>query len=309
MEIRDAAHLWGKVTSETEKAIKEELGDSSVGIALIGPAGENLSYMAAVMNDTHRAAGRGGAGAVLGSKKLKALVVRGKHKIEVKDKGAIVSLNKEVIDWGINGPRQVFFNLLKNHGTGGLYESSIHSGDTSIRNWAGNITEMTEEQIKLNTTQYTDLIYNYKKYACNACHLGCGGIYTIERGKWPLKDTARPEYESVGIFGSQLLNDDSASVNMCNWLCNEYGFDTISMGGTIAWAMENYENGVLSLEELDGIDLRWGASDAIVALTERICRHEGVGKNSDEGFRSGGRLLRQGSRGARRLLRYRDSAA
>lgn len=187
-------------------------------------------------------------------------------------------MNKEVIERGTNGPLQWMYNLLKKHGTGGLYESSILSGDTSIRNWAGNITEMTQEQITPNTTQYTDTIHTHKKYSCNACPLDCGALYTIERGKWPLKETARPEYETVGIFGSQLLNDDSDSLNMCNWLCNEYGFDTISLGATIAWAMENYENGVLSLEELDGIDLRWGNSDAIVAMTERICRHEGVGK-------------------------------
>ncbi len=278
VEIRDASHLWGKVTTETETAIKQELGDNRLGIALIGPAGENLSNMAAVMNDTHRAAGRGGSGAVMGSKKLKALVVRGKQKIEVKDKDAIIRMNKEVIEWGNNGPLQGFYHNLEKNGTGGLYESSILNGDTSIRNWAGNITEITEEQVKLNTTPYTDTIYSRKKYACNACPLGCGSLYTIERGKWPLKETSRPEYETIGIFGSQLLNHDPDSVNMCNWLCNEYGFDTISMGGTIAWAMENYENGVLSLEELDGIDLRWGNSDAIVAMTERICRHEGVGK-------------------------------
>ncbi len=109
VEIRDASHLWGKVTSETETAIKQELGDNRVGIALIGPAGENLSNMAAVMNDTHRAAGRGGSGAVMGSKKLKALVVRGKHKIEVKDKDAIIRMNKEVIEWGRTTVRSKFF--------------------------------------------------------------------------------------------------------------------------------------------------------------------------------------------------------
>ncbi len=277
-EIRDATHLWGMVTSETEKAIKQELNDKRVGIALIAPAGENLSNMAAVMNDGHRAAGRGGSGAVIGSKKLKALVVRGKHKIEVKDREAIVKMNKEIVEYGPNGPIKVMYNILNKHGTGGLYESSILSGDTSIQNWAGNITDITDENVRENTTQYTDTKYKLKKYACNACPLGCGGLYTIESGKWPLKETSRPEYESLGMFGSQLLNHDSDSVNKCNELCNEYGFDTISMGGTIAWAMENYENGVLSLEELDGIDLRWGNSDAIVAIAERICKNEGVGK-------------------------------
>jgi aldehyde:ferredoxin oxidoreductase len=182
VELRDAAHLWGKVTSETERTIKEELGDARVGIALIGPAGETLQH-----GGRHErlppCRSQGGTGAVLGSKKLKALVVRGKHKIEVKDRDAIVRMNKEVLEYGNNGPVQWFYHLLEKHGTGGLYESSIMNGDTSIRNWAGNITELTEEQIKRNTTQYTDTIYSRKKYACNACPMGCGSLYTIELGQ------------------------------------------------------------------------------------------------------------------------------
>ena len=278
VELRDASGIWGKTVSETERIIQEELEDKRVGIAMIGPGGENLSYMAAVMNDTHRAAGRGGTGAVMGSKKLKALVVRGETKIELKDKAALLALNKETVAWEREGPVAPVYNMFTNHGTGGSYESSIYSGDTSIKNWAGAPTDLTEEQIKPVTSQDMDIRFKKKKYACNSCSIGCGAIYAMQEGKWQLEDTARPEYETEGMFGSQMLNNNAEAVVQCNWLCNEYGFDTISMGGTVAWCMENYSNGVFTLEEVDGIDLKWGNADAIVAMTEQICKHEGIGK-------------------------------
>jgi aldehyde:ferredoxin oxidoreductase len=277
-ELRDASGLWGKTVSETEHLIKEELNDQRVGIALIGPAGENLSNMAAVMNDTHRAAGRGGTGAVMGSKKLKALVVRGDRKVESKDKDTIVALNKETVKWEKEGPVAPVYEMFSKHGTGGSYESSIYAGDTSVKNWAGSSLDLTEEQIRPVTAQEMDVRFKKRKYACNACSIGCGAIYSVGEGEWPLEETSRPEYETQGMFGSQLLNGDAEVVNKCNWLCNEYGFDTISMGGTVAWCMENYSNGVFSQQELDGIDLKWGNADAIVQMTGHICRHEGVGK-------------------------------
>lgn len=296
VEIRDASGLWGKTVSETERLIKEELGDDKVGIALIGPGGENLSNMAAVMNDTHRAAGRGGSGAVMGSKKLKALVVRGSYKITAKDKEAVVALNKQTVEWE-KGPMEFVYNLFYNHGTGGSYESSVYSGDASIKNWAGTAADLTEEKIKALTSQVMDVRYKKKKYACNSCSIGCGAIYGIEEGKWPLEETARPEYETQGMFGSQLLSGDAEALNKCAWLCNEYGFDTISMGGTVAWAMENCANGVLTPEELDGINLQWGDGEAAVAITEKICKHEGIGQ-----------ILSKGSQGAAEALGKGDEA-
>ncbi len=282
-ELRDASGIWGKTVSEAERIIKEELDDKHVGIAQIGPAGEALCSMAAVMNDTHRAAGRGGSGAVMGSKKLKALVVRGKVEIETKDKGALIALNKETVTWEKEGPVAPVYNMFKNHGTGGSYESSVYGGDASVKNWAGSSGDLTEEQIKPVGSQGMDLRFKKKKYACNSCSIGCGAIYSIGEGKWPREETARPEYETQGMFGSQLLNSSAEAVNECNRLCNEYGFDTISMGGTVAWCMENYSNGVFTQEELDGIDLKWGNADAIVQMTKKICMREGVGEALSNG--------------------------
>ena len=273
VSFHDATHLWGMTTEETEHAIREELGDAKVGIALIGPAGERKSYMAAIMNDTHRAAGRGGSGAVMGSKNFKALVCRGSVGIEVHGRDTVVALNKEVVEWEKNGPlADTMVKLFSNHGTGGLYEGSVISGDAGVKNWGGLSSDLTEDQIKACSSQEMDKRYKRKKYICHTCPIGCGAIYEIKDGKYPLKETGRPEYETDAMFGCALGAGDPEVVNWCNHLCNEYGFDTISFGATLAWAMECYSNGLFTPEEMGGIDLKWGDTDAIVKMTESICK-------------------------------------
>jgi len=287
VEIRDAGHLWGMTTEQTEKAIKTELGDSKVGIALIGPAGEQLSYMAAVMNDTHRAAGRGGTGAVMGSKKLKAIVCRGSAKIEVADREGMLALNKEVVEWEKNGPlASTLIKMFGDHGTGASYESSVLSGDASTKNWGGAPSELTEAEINALSSQVMDKLYKRGKFACNACPLGCGAIYEIKDGKFPLKETGRPEYETSGMFGSMLLLSDPELLNWANYQANEYGYDTISLGATIAWAMECYSSGVFSLEETGGIDLKWGNAEAVAQMLDALLK----------GTTEMGKVLRNGSR-------------
>ena len=162
--FHDASKLWGMKTEETEIAIKEELGDAKVGIALIGPAGERKSFMAAIMNDTHRAAGRGGCGAVMGSKNFKALVCRGTCKVEPHSKKDIVALNREITDWAKNGPLAdsmipLFFNL----GTGGTYEGAVISSDASIKNWGGVPDELSEEQVQAVGSPAMDARWKKKK--------------------------------------------------------------------------------------------------------------------------------------------------
>ncbi|MCL2124651.1 MAG: hypothetical protein FWH33_01525 [Oscillospiraceae bacterium] len=270
--FRDAAHLWGKKTEETENIIKSELGDEKICIALIGPAGERKSNMAAIMNDTHRAAGRGGSGAVMGSKNFKALACRGDAKTEVFSKDDIVALNKEIAEWCKTGPTaDTMVPMFNNYGTGGTYESGVYGGDTSVKNWGGIPSELTDEEIKACTSPGMDQRYSKKRYACNTCSLGCGALYNIKVGKYPIEETGRPEYETDGMFGAGLGSGDPDVVNWCNYLCNEYGFDTISFGGTIAWAMECYVNGLFTKEETGGIDLTWGNGDAIVAMSKAMC--------------------------------------
>ena len=279
VEIKDASHLWGLTTLETEDALREEIGDKKINAALIGPAGENLSYISAVMNDGHRAAARGGPGAVMGAKKLKAVVVRGDHKIEVADKATLVETSKAIGKWIKEGPLAGPASGLSTFGTGGNFVSSALSGDAGTKNWKGAaVVDYPEEIGNGVTASQIDSKYNTGKYACAVCPLGCGAMYKIENDKWPeLHHTTRSEYETVGAFGSLLLISDYEAISMLNHLSNEYGLDTMSAGGTLAWAMECYEEGVISQEEFDGLDPKWGNADAAIELMHKIGRSEGCG--------------------------------
>lgn len=275
VEFRDASKLWGKTTLATEAALKEEIGDDNFCAALIAPAGERLSHMAAIMNDGHRAAGRGGSGAVMGSKKLKAVVCRGTHKVTVDKPAEITAINKSWHDYA-KSPEGVRIGPWSAHGTASNYEFCVLISDAGIKNWGGQPADMPEEKVKPLTGEAMDAKYKVKKFACHTCQIACGAEYHVKENGKDIKGD-RPEYETLGAFGSMLLNSDPVSVIECNTLCNEYGFDTISLGGTIAWLMECYENGLFTREELDGIDLKWGNSEAIVAMAQRICNNEGIG--------------------------------
>ena len=278
VEIRSAEQYWGTTTiTQFEKAVTEELG-KKVTAASISVGGEKMHHMAAVMNDGHRAAGRGGSGAVMGSKKLKAVVVCGGSRVTAYDKAAVLALNKEAVDWQMNGPVKPVGDTFREYGTGGLYESSVYTGDAGVKNWAGSVVDCDEDIIKNPTSEYMDKKFKKRKYACHQCSVGCGAIYDLTKGGYDDDHAARPEYETTGWFGASMLNSDVMSINICNTLCNEYGYDTISVGGTVGWAMECYDKGILTAEELDGIELTWGNAEAITALTEKICKSQGVGE-------------------------------
>jgi aldehyde:ferredoxin oxidoreductase len=275
VEFRDASHLWGKTVSETDAAIKAELHDTRISTALIGPGGEHLSNMAAVITDCHRAAARGGPGAVVGSKKLKGIAARGAQTVPVHDEDKIIAINKEWNDH-MNGRGAVPVGKFRVTGTSSDYDSSVYLSDAGIKNWLGTPDDMTEEQIKNLTGASMDPKYKTGKNGCNACPVQCGAIYRLKNDKYDIQGS-RPEYESLGAFGSMLLNGDSDTAVLCNWYCNEYGYDVLSFGGTLAWLMECYEKGILTKDELDGIEMTWGSSGAILAMTKKICDYEGVG--------------------------------
>ena len=277
VEFRDAAHLWGKTTEDVEDLIKEELGND-LSIMQIGPGGEHLSYMAAIINEKHRAAGRGGSGAVMGSKNLKALVCRGTNKVAVFDEAALVACNKECIAHGSEGGRGAgVVAQFKSTGTSAEYDSCVMQADAPLKNWAGVPDDLTEEAMSNLAGMIMDPKHKVGKTGCDSCYIKCSAIYKVNKGKYQLEHAARPEYESLGAFGSMLLNGDSDTAIILNNLCNEYGYDTLSFGGTIAWIMECYNKGIFTREELDGIDLKWGDPDAIVAIAEKICDFEGIG--------------------------------
>ena len=295
VEFRDASALWGKTTIDTETALKAEIGDKTICAALIAPAGERLSNMAAVMNDEHRAAGRGGSGAVMGSKKPKAVVCRGSHTISVKDPEAVARMNKGWREYA-DGPNAFpTLGVWSNHGTASNYESAVLMSDAGIKNWGGAPEDLDfETQVKPLSGEVMDEKYKVKRVACNSCQVACGAMYHIKDGNRDF-ESARPEYESLGSFGSLLLNGDAVSVNYLNLLCNEYGYDTISFGNTIAWLMECYENGLFTIDELDGIDLRWGNADAISRMAERICDYEGIGVTLNDASVKAAEVLGRGA--------------
>ena len=278
-EIRDAKHLWGKDCTETEEALIQETGESKLRTALIGPAGEKKSLMACVINDKHRAAGRGGCGAVMGSKNLKAVVVRGTGKVPVVYPEKVKEINAAILDFMKNGPTVEQVKLFGNFGTGGLTAGAALSGDSPVKNWGGaGVVDMGEESAtKLGSFTF-DAKYNTKKYACANCPLGCGAHYKVDDGKWPVGETDRPEYETLAAFGTMALNDDVESVIKCNDICNRYGLDTISVGACVTWAIECYENGIFTKKETEGIELTWGNGEAIVAMTQAIADQTGFGK-------------------------------
>ena len=276
VSFHSAESLWGKTTLETEAALREEIGDRQFCAALIAPGGERLSHMAAIMNDGHRAAGRGGSGAVMGSKKLKALVCMGTYSVPVNDADEIVKINKSWLEH-YNGDAKPGIDGWRNSGTTLAYASCVRTSDAGIKNWGGVPDDLDfETQVRPMTGPVMDELYRIRKYACDSCPIGCGAMYHIKNEKYDFH-TGRPEFETLAAFGSMLLNDDPVSINLCNHLCNEYGYDTIAFGGTIAWLMDCYEHGLFTIDELDGIDLRWGNTEAIMAMVKKMCDYEGIG--------------------------------
>jgi aldehyde:ferredoxin oxidoreductase len=271
VEIKDAAHLWGKDVLVTEATLKRELGENRLRAAMIGPAGEKLSLIAAIINDGHRAAGRGGCGAVMGSKKLKAVVVRGTGRVPVADPEKLKEANQDILDTIKNGPSAQVAAAFSTFGTTMLTAASAVSGDSPVKNWGGiGIVDYGENAGKNFDGQVMDAKYRVKKYACANCPLGCGAIYDVKDGKWPVGETGRPEYETSSAFGSLMLNDNVEALLKCNHICNIYGLDTISAGATLAWAIECFENGMLSKGDTGGIELTWGNAEAIVQATEEM---------------------------------------
>ncbi len=277
-EIRDATGLWGKTSSETLDALIEETGEDDLRAAVIGPAGEKQSLMACVMNDRHRAAGRGGAGAVMGSKNLKAVTVRGTGEVPIADPEKLKEVNRGAVEAMKDGPYAETVTAYSQYGTGVGTSANALSGDTPVKNWGGvGVVDFGEESARKIDSLALDK-YKKKKYACASCPLGCGAFYEVNEGEWPVGETFRPEYETAASFGAMCLNDNAEAILKCNHICNEHGLDSISVGATIGWAMECYENGILSKDDTGGIDLAWGNGKAIVEITLAIAEQTGLGE-------------------------------
>jgi aldehyde:ferredoxin oxidoreductase len=281
-EIKDARHLWGQDTARTEEMILQENPGRDYKLISIGKAGENLVRLAALINDRGRAAARSGLGAVMGSKNLKAVACFGFQRPGIFDKEKVKSLVTSTVNEMETDPGPMMA-VLFHGGTASAMMPHLLDHDVPIRNWAGNHVEDFPRE-KWEKVGWESLEkYAVDKYACGDCKIACGGWMQVQEGKYAVQRTHKPEYESLAALGPNLLNDDTESLIYANELCNLYGLDTIGVGGTIAFAIECYEKGILTGKETDGLELRWGNADAIVELIHRIARREGIGDILAEG--------------------------
>ena len=284
-EIKDASNIWGLDTFETEDQIRKDMNIDSLKIASIGPAGENLVKFASVMNDKGRAAGRNGLGAVMGSKKLKAIAVRKKSgtKVEVsrpeKLKELTKSMNKTV-------QSNIVMKLFTTHGTPMFISVGSVVGDVPVKNfqkeWMENFYGITASNIRK-----TILI---KNKTCYGCAVACKRHVKVDNPKYKVEPASGPEYEALAALGSNCMVNNVYAVAKANDLCNRFGLDVISAGCAVAFAMESYEKGFISKEDL-GYALNWGNADGLINMIRDITARKGVAKGLGEGTRDFAREL------------------
>lgn len=289
VEIRDASHLWGKTTGETEDLIKEELGDGKIEITEIGPAGEKLARLACITNMACRAHGRNGLGAVMGSKNLKAIAVRGTKPPRIADPMAL----KRLAQWGA---RNVSLNPsargLQADGTAGILDNQHFSGGLPTFNWSSGAFE-SYESITGETMSATIL---KDRDTCFGCATRCKRVVEIKSGEFEVDPRyGGPEYETTATLGSYCGVGNLAAVAKANELCNKYGLDTIGTGATIAWAMDCYEKGLITKEDTNGLELHFGDAVAMVQLVEQIALRRGFGEILAEGSARAARILGRGT--------------
>ncbi len=290
VRLADASHVWGKTTFETTDIVREDLGDETFKVMAIGPAGENLVRFAAVINDAGNAGGRTGMGAVMGSKKLKAIAVRGSRGVRVADDGAFMEVVDEAyeklqVEWG-----EAVRETLTKYGTPNLVEAINAIGRMPVKNhWTG----YWERADEIGGVAIRER-YRVKQGSCYGCLVQCK--YYVEVREGPFAGRYKgPEYEAIVSFGSSLLIDDLPAIFRANHLADALGMDSISLGMTIAWAMESWERGLLTAEDTGGLDLSWGNADSVIELIEKTAYREGFGGVIAEGSRRASQIIGRGT--------------
>ncbi|HOG18774.1 MAG TPA: aldehyde ferredoxin oxidoreductase family protein [Syntrophales bacterium] len=286
-EIRDAQKYWGMSTGDTQAAIKKDLKDDSLSVIPIGPAGERLVRFAGVIVGS-RAAARGGTGAVMGSKLLKAVVVRGTKSVRVADLAGFRNLLAETyatIKENPAVPKRIEL------GTPGTVAVTYAAGVLPIMNFSRSIFAGVEG---LMPERVKETLYIHNE-SCFGCPIPCGKAGFIKDGLYKGTVLPGPEYETIGLLGSNCGIGDIRAVAQANYLCNEYGMDTISTGSTVAFAMECYQRGLITDRDTDGLKLKFGDPDVLMALIERIARREGFGNLLAEGTKRAAEAIGQDS--------------
>ena len=282
--INDAADLWGMDTFKLDEVMTERYGKKQVTLC-IGPAGEKLVKIAAIMNNGKeaRTAARCGMGAVMGSKKVKAITVIGTGRPPLADPEA---LKESIRKWSKKITEDS--TGLRKYGTGEAVEFIESSGDLPVKNW----TQGTLENCgKISGITMTESGLLKKSYFCAQCSIGCGRVVEIKDGPFACEEQGGPEYETIGMLGSNLMVDDLRVIQMANEICNRQGIDTISAGASVAFTMEAYENGIIDKEMLGGREARWGNAEDIRSLLNMIARREGIGDLLAEGTKKAAEKL------------------
>jgi aldehyde:ferredoxin oxidoreductase len=267
IQIRDAGNIWGAEVRESIDWIQENAGREKYRVAAIGPGGENLVRYANIMVEYSHAFGRCGMGAVMGSKKLKGLAVRGNHSPPASNPKRISELNRNMMTKYKTSP-------FAKYGTGGIMKMFESVGNLAIRNHSGG---------QFPNVEKIDAVTLLRKYGvgmetCYNCPIRCKKKIRIEEGPYPVDSIyGGAEYETLASFGSNMLIDDLQAICKANEMCNRYGLDTISTGGTVAFAMECFETGILTRQETDGIELRFGNPEAMLKMLEKIAFRRGIG--------------------------------
>ncbi len=273
-ELRDASHLWGKGVTDTDRLMKEELGED-FNIACIGVAGEGLVRYAAVINDVHRAAGRCGVGTVMGAKRLKAVAAGGTKEIKTANEAVFRETSKRNYDLVNESMLKI---TLETYGTAMTTDLVNVRGGFPTRNWQTGVFPDIEKisGITLESTLLVD-----RKH-CYACPISCCRVSVVKSGPYACKGEG-PEFETIGAFGAMCALESLEAVTLAHNLCDDYGLDVISTGSTIAFAIECYEKGILTKAETDGLELRFGDPDVVIELVHKIARREGIGDLLAEG--------------------------
>lgn len=290
VEIKDAAHLWGKDTGETQKTIRGELADDKIRIAQIGPAGENLVRFANIVNELKHFNGRNGLGAVMGSKKLKAIAVRGTKPIELYNKERVSQITKEITKRVMDNPLS---RGLRELGTPGVVRPSYEAGCLPSYNWT---TGYFKEGENLTAETYNKTILKGTK-GCYACPIRCKRVVEVDEPGLKVDPAyGGPEYETIASLGSICGISDLKYIAKANELCNKYTMDTISTGMVIAFAMQCYQEGLLAEKDTGGIELTFGNKEAILEIIEKIAQREGLGDLLSQGSYLAAQKIGKGSK-------------
>lgn len=284
-ELKDASGIWNLTTDKTMQELQSKLG-KQFKVACIGPSGEKQVLLASIINDHYRAVGRTGMGAIMGSKNLKAIAVKSNKKVEYYNKEKFNEISKLLFTSFQKAPMA---EILRNFGTNNI-DYFERLSDVPHKNWT---LHKWKEVSEISGAIVLEKLHVRNK-PCYMCPFSCAREIEINEGPYKIKAAAGAEYETTAAFGSMCLISNVETIAYLNDICNKMGVDTISTGCTIAFALDCYEHGILTQDDI-GFPLEWGNEDAIIQLTNLICNNEGIGKIFSQGSRKASEIIGKGS--------------